>query len=715
MKTLSLSAAAAALLASAALGQVTIPPHASVYNGFSRGFNFVANTNFLINQLDLPLDAFQAGDTASYMVRINGIEVLRSVGNAGAISTSLLVFPGDVVDVIGNWSPAATTNFTAHNSYGNGAPYATTILGVAHTLNRTGWQWDIGDPSYMSGGYLAPGSGQLGRVFMYAVPQTGLFPSFTADVLVGPSPLTVNFTDTTYTSDPGGVTSWAWDVDNDGTTDYTTQNCTHTYNTGGKFSVKLTVTDVMHGTQFLTKIDYIVVDPITADFTASPTLGTAPLTVSFTDTSSGNPIAWQWDFDNDGTPDSFVQNPSHTYTTAGRYSVALSVTNGANQDSIVKTDLITVVGATNNTASAGILEFQFNEPRGVTVNNTASTTLAPATAVVGQGNGTPAASPWQADPGRPLFQGNEPGFGCLNADNTSPYEGVIDTGWPIDIVGSHTVMFWSNLVNTLSTCYPFGSGSGGSARCYWTSSVVGFQLRDWGTLTGSANYVTSGTNPSTVTGWNHWAVVIDDTAGTAQWYLNGVADGSPTLFTPGTFTFTGGNFKIGSYSTLTTSGYTRYAQMDDFRLYGSALTPAEIMTAMGSEHPTTGTFGDGCSGPVTTPTIGASGGAPAIGNAAFTIELRGMEAGVPQALNIAAFVVGGGLLPFDLGSVLPTFTGCFAELFPDVSVGLAGTASASVPVAIPAIPALAGAHAYAQAIVLGSVGAVSPALDINIQ
>jgi M6 family metalloprotease-like protein len=49
--------------------------------------------------------------------------------------------------------------------------------------------------------------------------------------------LTVDFTDNSI--GPNG--SWAWDVDNNGTTDYTTQNPTHTYNSPGLYSVKLTV------------------------------------------------------------------------------------------------------------------------------------------------------------------------------------------------------------------------------------------------------------------------------------------------------------------------------------------------------------------------------------------------------------------------------------------------------------------------------------------
>ena len=167
---------ATALLTGAALGQVAIPAHSNSYVGFSRGFNFVAATTFSIVQLDLPPEAFVAGHTASYLVRINGVVALHSRGNVGPIPTTLVVNVGDSIDVIGNWSPAAATSFSASNSYGSGtaglgaAPYATVIEGVAHTLNRTGWQWDIGDPLWnatgTTGAYLAPGIGQIGRVLM---------------------------------------------------------------------------------------------------------------------------------------------------------------------------------------------------------------------------------------------------------------------------------------------------------------------------------------------------------------------------------------------------------------------------------------------------------------------------------------------------------------------------------------------------------------------
>jgi len=82
--------------------------------------------------------------------------------------------------------------------------------------------------------------------------------------------------------------------------------------------------------------------PPTADFTAAPTSGYAPLTVQFTDTSTGNPAQWQWDVNNDGVVDYTVQNPTHTYSSPGTYSVRLTVSNPGGSDTRIKTGYITV-------------------------------------------------------------------------------------------------------------------------------------------------------------------------------------------------------------------------------------------------------------------------------------------------------------------------------------------------------------------------------------
>ncbi|NIM51497.1 MAG: PKD domain-containing protein, partial [Gemmatimonadales bacterium] len=63
-------------------------------------------------------------------------------------------------------------------------------------------------------------------------------------------------------------------------------------------------------------------------------------TVSFTDQSTNSPTSWDWDFGDTGTDT--VQNPSHTYTSAGDYTVSLTVTNPYGQDTETKTDYISV-------------------------------------------------------------------------------------------------------------------------------------------------------------------------------------------------------------------------------------------------------------------------------------------------------------------------------------------------------------------------------------
>lgn len=62
-----------------------------------------------------------------------------------------------------------------------------------------------------------------------------------------------------------------------------------------------------------------------ASFTWTPQAPKAGDNVSFTDTSTGNPTSWTWNFGDNQT--STARNPSHIYTTAGTYTVTLTVTN----------------------------------------------------------------------------------------------------------------------------------------------------------------------------------------------------------------------------------------------------------------------------------------------------------------------------------------------------------------------------------------------------
>jgi len=84
--------------------------------------------------------------------------------------------------------------------------------------------------------------------------------------------------------------------------------------------------------------------------TGSPITGLAPLTVSFTDRSTGEIKTWRWNF-GDGSPIVNEQNPSHTYTKAGRSTVQLTVEGPGGPDSAVKTffvNILTSSEAANN-------------------------------------------------------------------------------------------------------------------------------------------------------------------------------------------------------------------------------------------------------------------------------------------------------------------------------------------------------------------------------
>ncbi len=99
----------------------------------------------------------------------------------------------------------------------------------------------------------------------------------------------------------------------------------------------------------------VTLPPPEALFSASPLSGTAPLTVTFTDLSTGNPDSWEWDFEGDGVFDSAERNPSHTYETPGSYTVTLRASNSSyGSDTETRTGYVSVTEKTTvKTTSSG--------------------------------------------------------------------------------------------------------------------------------------------------------------------------------------------------------------------------------------------------------------------------------------------------------------------------------------------------------------------------
>ena len=153
---------------------------------------------------------------------------------------------------------------------------------------------------------------------------------FTTNVSEGYAPLTVQFNDNSE-----NAISFNWEF-GDGTTS-TEKDPIHTYSTAGIYTVNLTVSNE-NGTDSKTaKINVlenaVLILPV-ADFTTNVSEGYAPLTVQFNDNSE-NAVSFSWDFGDGAT--STEKDPIHTYSTAGIYTVNLTVSNENGTDSKLTT------------------------------------------------------------------------------------------------------------------------------------------------------------------------------------------------------------------------------------------------------------------------------------------------------------------------------------------------------------------------------------------
>ncbi len=180
------------------------------------------------------------------------------------------------------------------------------------------------------------------------VPETCPGADFTANYLADPPGGLVTFTDT---SSPGTspITYRLWNF-SDGSAwendpaPVTTHS--HMFSQDGIFTVRLTAGNAKCRNISSTGPGHTIFinSPPVADFTAVPREGLSPLTVTFTDTSSGAPTDLSWDF-GDGSPLSVGSPAIHTFTETGKeYRVVLTATNGHGFSTATK-NIRTLMGA----------------------------------------------------------------------------------------------------------------------------------------------------------------------------------------------------------------------------------------------------------------------------------------------------------------------------------------------------------------------------------
>jgi PKD repeat protein len=115
--------------------------------------------------------------------------------------------------------------------------------------------------------------------------------------------------------------------------------------------------------------------PPAASFTAAPTSGVAPLTVQFTDTSSGTVDSRAWDFQNDGVVDSTAPSPTFTYTTPNTYTAKLTVANSAGSSSTTRTIAVSPAGGGGSTLTFAPTDDAYVRSSQPNTNSGSDTTL----------------------------------------------------------------------------------------------------------------------------------------------------------------------------------------------------------------------------------------------------------------------------------------------------------------------------------------------------
>ncbi len=143
--------------------------------------------------------------------------------------------------------------------------------------------------------------------------------------------------DVTFTADgvdrQGDALTYDWDF-GDGSAVVTgaAAEVQHTYTAEGTFTAKVTPVDVdgTRGETVTARAVTVLTDPVPTA-TATPSCGIAPLVVTFAGSATdpqGQDVTYAWDFGVDGTTDdtSTEAGPTYTYTTPGRYTATLTVT-----------------------------------------------------------------------------------------------------------------------------------------------------------------------------------------------------------------------------------------------------------------------------------------------------------------------------------------------------------------------------------------------------
>ncbi|MGH8510415.1 MAG: LamG-like jellyroll fold domain-containing protein, partial [Gammaproteobacteria bacterium] len=331
----------------------------------------------------------------------------------------------------------------------------------------------------------------------------------------------------------------------------------------------------------------------TANFSANPTSGVAPLTVTFADTSTGTISTRSWDF-GDHSPTSTATSGAKTYSTPGIYTMSLSVTGPNGSSTATKTISATAAAVADSTANptAGTPPLDVTFTSGGTGGNTTGLVAAynfeeasGATVVDASGKGNQGTLSGATR----ITQGK---FGnALSFDGVNDWVTVNDTA-SLDLTTGMTLEAW---------VYPTEVTSGWRTVVHKEDNQYYLMAgSDRDTPAGAANSTTGrnkvyAPSPLSVNTWAHLAVTYD--GANVRLYINGneVASQPQT----GAFTTSTGALRIGG-----TQAYGEFFQgrIDEIRVYNRTLSAAEISTdsniSVASSSPPVSLIGKNTVGPI---------------------------------------------------------------------------------------------------------------------
>ncbi len=304
---------------------------------FSSNNNFEAPSTISFTNTSTNSETFE-WDFGDGSAKVTTKDPVHTYDNIGIYTVTLIAKSGKVMNTATTSftisEPTPTSSFTYSSNNNFTTPSEITFTNTS--TNAESFDWDFGDGSdHVTDQnpvhtYAATGAYTVTLV----VTNGSKTDTETASISITPAEPVANFSFVsnnnfhtpsaiTFTNTSTSAMSYEWDF-GDGTATSTDENPVHTYTTTGSYTVTLIATNETLTNEKTATIEITPFQPV-ANFThVSNNDYHAPSIVTFTNTSE-NAASYLWDFGDGST--STAQNPAHTFSAVGSYTVKLTVTN----------------------------------------------------------------------------------------------------------------------------------------------------------------------------------------------------------------------------------------------------------------------------------------------------------------------------------------------------------------------------------------------------